>query len=251
MPMNRAVKAVIRRAISAAGYELTRKRESAPASGVTLADALARLEQRGPDMFKSVIDVGASDGRWSQQLMAWYPRADYLLIEAQPVHEPRLKAFCARHRNARYVLMAAGAARGHTYFDASDPFGGVACEVAAGGSACIRVPVTTIDDQVKIRGMPPPYLIKLDVHGYELPILSGASQTIRATNVCVIECYNFPMTVPGSLLFPDMVRHLGGLGFRCADVFDFLYRPKDNLFWQMDVLFMRAGRPEFSYAGYR
>ncbi len=241
----------MKQAIGAAGFELRRKQVSPPTSGTTLAAALARLGRHGPGLVKTVIDVGASDGRWSRDVMTVYPSADYLLIEAQPVHEPSLKAFCDQHPNARYVLMAAGAESGTIYFDASAPLSGVASDVPIGGPACIRVPVTTIDDQVGRLGLSPPYLIKLDVHGYELPILGGAAQTISRSNICIIECYNFPMSVPGSLLFPDMCRHLAGLGFRCADMYDLLYRPKDDFLWQMDILFMRADRPEFSYTGYQ
>ena len=39
--------------------------------------------------------------------------------------------------------------------------------------------------------LPGPHLIKLDTHGYEVPILCGATETLRNTNLLVIETYNF------------------------------------------------------------
>ena len=64
-----------------------------------------------------------------------------------------------------------------------------------------------------------------------------------------MECYNFWMT-PESLQFWEMCRHLQTLGFRCMDLYDPLYRPHDDAFWQMDLLFMRQDRPEFGYREY-
>ncbi len=70
------------------------------------------------------------------------------------------------------------------------------------------------------------------------------------TAVLVVACRQRRIT-PECLPFHEMCRHLGELGFRCADLFDVLYREKDRLFWQMDLLFLRADRPEFATNQYR
>src|SRR5262249_39781179 len=146
--------------------------------------------------------VGASDGRWSRDVMGVYPAADYLLVEAQAVHEPALRRFCADHPNARYVLAAAGSREGEIEFDASDPFGGgaPAARVAASG---VRGRAPPLDAQVAKLGLRPPFLVKLDTHGYEVPILDGAAATLAQTTVLVVECYNFRIA-PGCLLFNEM-----------------------------------------------
>jgi len=41
--------------------------------------------------FNTVIDVGASGGRWTNQVLQAFPEPEYLLIEARPEHEPELK----------------------------------------------------------------------------------------------------------------------------------------------------------------
>jgi len=48
-----------------------------------------------------------------------------------------------------------------------------------------------------------------------------------------------------------MCRYLGERGFRCIDLVDPLYRRRDDAFWQMDLVFIRKDRPEFSHQGYR
>jgi FkbM family methyltransferase len=228
------------------GYDLIPL--ASPMHRCTMEGALRGLSSRGHG-FKTVVDIGASDGSWSALLMRHFPACRYLLVEAQPVHEPALRAYCARHPNAQYVLAAAGEREGHIHFDASDAFGGVASYEPSGASD-IRVPVVSVDAELKARGLQGPYLLKLDTHGFEIPILKGAAQTLASTEVIVMECYNYRIA-PECLTFDEMCRYLGERGFRCVDLVDPLYRPYDDSFWQMDLVFVREDRPEFAHRGYR
>jgi hypothetical protein len=116
-------KRLVKKLIGVAGYQII---PLIPAGKFPeLTSALRRLRRREIH-FNTVIDVGASDGHWSALCMNEFPIIDYYLIEAQPVHKLALERFCAGHPNCRYILSAAGPERGSIYFDASDPFGGVA-----------------------------------------------------------------------------------------------------------------------------
>ena len=181
--------------------------------------------------------------------MQYFPASKYLLIEAQPVHEPALREFCARHPNAQFALAAAGERVGRIFFDAADPFSGQA-SVHRTAAANVELPVTTVDHEVRARKLDGPYLLKFDTHGFELPILKGALDTLSKTDVIIMECYNFRIA-PEGLTFDEMCRHLAGLGFRCIDLVDPMYRPHDGAFWQMDLVFVRQTRPEFNYQQYR
>lgn len=91
--------------------------------------------------------------------------------------------------------------------------------------------------------------LKLDTHGFEIPILEGASQVLKETAVIIIECYNFRIA-PECLLFFEMCDYLGKLGFRCIDLVDPFNRPYDQSFWQMDLVFVKDNRAEFAYAAF-
>lgn len=213
----------------------------------TMEHALQTIGRRSHDA-QTVVDIGASDGRWSADLMRYLPTKKYLLVEAQPIHEPRLKVFCQAHPNAQFVLAAAGERQGSLFFDASDPFGGQASLTPF--QDAIEVPVTTIDHEVQTRSLSGPFILKFDTHGFELAILRGAVETLRATDVVVMECYNFQIA-PECLLFFEMCEHLRGLGFRPVDLVDPMHRPYDDSFWQMDIVFVREDRPEFRHPGFR
>lgn len=239
-------KAIVRKGLQALGYELLPL--GSPMHRCTMEGALRALQRRG-HTFRTVVDVGASDGSWSTLLMRHFPDCQYLLVEAQPVHESALRSYCARHSNAQFVLAAAGASEGRIHFDASDPFGGLASYEPSGAND-IEVPVVTVDAELRARRLEGPYLLKFDTHGFEIPILKGAAETLAHTEVIVMECYNFRIA-PESLTFDEMCRYLGERGFRCIDLADPLYRPYDDSLWQMDVVFVRVNRPEFAYQQYR
>jgi hypothetical protein len=89
----------------------------------------------------------------------------------------------------------------------------------------------------------PPYLLKLDTHGFEVPILAGAARTLQGPSVLVIEAYNFTVR-DGALRLPQLCGHLEERGFRCLDLVDPLYR-SDGALWQVDAVFVRADAPEY------
>lgn len=204
--------------------------------------ALERQQATGTPV-ASVIDVGASDGRWSEVAMRFYPEPQYLLIEAQELHRKELNAFCLAHPNANFVLAAAGDRRGEIYFDDSDPFGGLASHEPT-EKAKKLVPVTTIDDEVAERGLPAPYLIKLDTHGFEVPILEGAAKTMAKASLIVIETYVFQLS-PTSLTFDRMCLWMRERGFGPIDMSEPLWRPRDGSLWQIDLFFVPLTGPAF------
>lgn len=213
----------------------------------TMRGAIRALAQRGYQI-NTIIDIGASDSRWTLDAMEFFPQSQYLLIEAQSFHEENLKAFTQIHPNTQYVLAAAGDKVGKIYFDAGDPFGGQASHTPFAVNN-VELPVTTLDHEVASRKLVGPFLIKFDTHGFELPILKGATAVLEKTEVIIMECYAQHL-MPESLTFPQICSYLDNLGFRCIDVVDPVWRTYDDSFWQMDLIFIRKERPEFAYTAY-
>ncbi len=246
MPLTRSLLRIIKNALATRGFAVHRLGDAK--NQPVFQAALERLAAWAVEV-ASVIDVGASDGSWSEALMRIYPQAAYLLIEANAVHKAALSRFCDAHPNASHLIAAAGESSGVLYFDGSHAFSGQA-STAPTTAASTEVDCVSIDDQVAQRGLQGPFLIKLDTHGFELPILRGARQTLKHASVVILECYNFKIA-PQALRFHEICAHMEEMGYRCIDLFDPLYRPRDHAFWQCDLVFMRADRPEFDHATYR
>lgn len=222
--------------------------ESVAFSALSTDRALAKIKRSGIEI-ATVIDVGASNGMWSAVCEKHFPDADYLLIDAQNVHEPALREYCRSRRNAQFLTAAAGDALGSVYFDDHTPFGGVASKDKT-DFAYTEVKQTTVDHEIRERRLSAPYLLKLDTHGYEVPILEGASEIVlKHASLLVIECYNFRI-LPRSLLFHEMISYLRERGFGVIDASEPLWRPRDGAFWQFDLFFTRLDRPEFGVNTY-
>lgn len=235
-------KSFVKAAALRAGFTIQRSDSTS-----TMDSALSRVAQWCS--VATIIDIGASDGRWTVLTRDHFPRAQFHLIEAQDVHEPALRTLVSAHARISYVLAAAGDRPGRIHFDTSDPWGGAASASSFGDSDTMLA-MTSVDVEVDRLDLHGPFLIKLDTHGFEREILTGASRTLEDTNVVVVEAYNFTLR-PGALRFHELVTYLETLGFRPVDVVNVLRRPADHVLWQFDMVFARGEHPVFSSESYR
>lgn len=207
----------------------------------TLASGLRRLAALDLPIH-TLIDVGAANGAWSREASAALPRIrDFLLIEAQAVHRPALDRFCTDFPQAHVALAVAGPAPGIVSFDANNPWDGAASSRTRTGGTWTPLAQTSLDHEVAKHHLAGGYLIKLDVHGFERPILAGAATILPHTEALIVECYNFELGDEAQR-FPAFCLHMESLGFRCADLWDPSYIGPDNMLWQFDLLFLRQDR---------
>jgi FkbM family methyltransferase len=214
---------------------------------IMMLPAVKRINDHGLEV-NSIIDIGASDGSWSDAAMKCFPEALCLAIE--PLHERQsaLEELKQKRQNFNYVSCVAGEVDvDHVTLNVSSDLDGS----TVGGAGMPReVPGKTIDTLVGECNLKGPFLLKFDTHGYELPILNGAMQTLADTSVIIMEVYNFQLTGQ-SLRFHEMCSHLEKLGFRCYDIADPMLREHDQAFWQVDLFFCREDAMIFSYQEYR
>jgi FkbM family methyltransferase len=239
------LKSLVKALFAKAGFDLTRNRDALPPNN--MRSGLASLQRSGI-IPATVLDVGASDGQWSELARQFFPNATYVLFEPQPVHAAALERYLAKYpATTRVLRKAVGRATGSTYFEASHPFGGALAHQP--GHNVIEVPMVSLDDAVAELQPNPPYLIKLDTHGYEHSILDGASKSLRQTNALVIEAYNHKRTNEG-LFFWELCAYLYERGFRPIEVVDVGRRSYDGTFWQMDIFFARTTWSGFDFKHY-
>lgn len=219
------------------GLHLVRRDRAFEMDGV-----LARAAARGVAP-ATWIDVGASDGIWARRAHTHFPAAKFLLFEPLAERQTAL-ATLERQLGFIHVPAAAGAAPGTVEFaiDAALDGSGVA---APGTSATRTVPVETVDRMIAARGLPGPYGLKLDTHGYEVPVLEGSVHALTQAQLLIIEAYNFALT-PGCLRFYELCAWLEARGFRCCDLADPMRRPRDGVLWQMDLAFAPKASPLFA-----
>jgi FkbM family methyltransferase len=250
------MKIFIKKIISSLGYEISRKNSKKLenimpqllTSRSSMQKAIEWLSRNRFDV-KTVLDVGASDGRWSRDCMKYFPDSNYVLFEPQTCHSNALDLIEREFEGQLTVVKkAVGKNTGKTYFDVTDPFGGSLRDVKS--DKTVEVDLTSIDDSIRETGLKGPFLLKLDTHGFEIPILEGAAKTLYDCNVLIIEAYNYNIE-PESLLFWQLCEYLKRKGFRPIDIVDIMYREYDNSLWQMDIVFIKSTWQGFKHISYR
>lgn len=225
------------------GVELRRVSTS---QSLAFDGALKRLARPLREV-RTVIDVGASDGRWSKIAMRAVPDAHYLLIEANDVHTRALAEFAAAHSKVRFSITAAADKDGTVYFDGSDPLGGMASHEPSRFDRAVEA--RTVDGLVRAHGLSGPFLLKLDTHGFEVPILDGASEVVKRASLVIIEAYNFRIE-RNALRFHELCAFMEQRGFSVLDISDVLHRRIDQALWQFDLYFVPSTSPEFAHTTY-
>lgn len=130
------------------------------------------------------VDVGANVGLWAFQMARDFQRV--ACFEPVPRHLECLRANLAREENVDIHAVALGQESGGTVSLHNETEGscGDTC-IATGGTtanAAACVPLRALDD-FNLQRVD---LLKVDVEGYELPILEGGLQTLRRCRPVVI-----------------------------------------------------------------
>ena len=189
-----------------------------------------------------VLDVGANKTEWSQLARTLFPEAKFILIEPQAELKSNLEAFCNESPGSVWKLAGAGREPGEIELIVwSDP----ACSSVLfqpekeGPREIRRIPIITIDSLFE-NASDLPQLAKLDIQGFELEALAGATKLFGHTECFIVEVNMFKRspTVPQ---FSDVVSFFDARGYKVYDIPGDLRRPLDNALWAIDLAFVRKG----------
>jgi FkbM family methyltransferase len=191
----------------------------------------------------AAIDVGAYSGEWTSTLRRLFPRTRVLMIEPQEVKTEELQMLCSCNSGLDLATVLLGPEVGERVgFYESDTASSVLQDANHVCGPSKFLPMTTLDLLTAEKKFPPPDLIKLDVQGYEMEVLEGASQTLKSAQVVLMEVNLIPIYKDAPLVH-ETVRYMSDKDFRVYDVGTFFRRPFDNALWQMDIVFVRSSSP--------
>jgi FkbM family methyltransferase len=205
---------------------------------------LEDLKKRGLDC-QTILDVGANVTDWSRMAKKIFPSANFCLIEPQIEMKDALEGFCKEFENSVYFLAGAGAKKdvltmtvyddlvGSSFLPKSD-------NTLANASKQREIQIVTIDDLIESGKMKLPELIKLDIQGFELQALKGATKTFGYTEVYILEVslFSFP-DLPGIPLFSDVIIFMLERDYLVYDFPGFYRRPLDGALAQCDICFVK------------
>jgi len=106
----------------------------------------------------------------------------------------------------------------------------------------VKVPIQflpqTLDELIEKKKLPFPGLLKLDVQGYELAVLKGATKSLDHADVCLLELSLMNLGDNSPLLL-EMVQFMDTKNFQAYDISQFMRRPFDKVLFQIDMFFVK------------
>jgi FkbM family methyltransferase len=133
----------------------------------------------------SVIDIGVAMG--TKGLYPIWPDAHICLIEPSPTGLVYMQQIAEKYPNVHIYNVGASNRNGKFRASTHSKLVNVIMAKPKPGWTETALPVLTCDYIVKDAGLPPPYLFKLDTDSHEAEVLEGAAETLKQTDLCIVE----------------------------------------------------------------
>ncbi|WP_395051082.1 FkbM family methyltransferase [Flavobacterium sp.] len=205
---------------------------------------LEDLKIRGLEC-KTILDVGANSSSWSRIAKKIFPEAYFYLIEPQVEMEEKLKAFTNEFSNSAYLLQGAGAKKEILTLTIWEDLAGSSLlpreeEKLLSNGKQRKIEIVAINDLIEGDKIRMPELIKLDIQGFELEALKGATKTFGHTEVYILEVSLFPFSDGLDMpVMSDVINFMLGYDYVVYDFAGFLRRPLDGALGQCDICFVK------------
>lgn len=189
-----------------------------------------------------IYDIGAAEGEWARLIHTIWPAAAIVGFEPNATRVAKLDA-AVRELSGRYSYHrcflgpSAGEVR---YADQQDQTSLMMPEENAKGAAV--APMKVVDELIAAGQIPAPDFLKLDVQGFELEVLKGATKALDAAQAVLLEV-SFARFSPGMPIYSDVLDFMHRANFRWYDIAGIYRRHSDDALGQLDMLFLKNGHP--------
>ncbi len=201
---------------------------------------LKNMAQRGfsPAL---VLDIGAASGSWARLAAGVWPHARVFGVEPNEANRAALERTRAELPSFDYWLGLVGPeAKQRVEFRPQDVDTSVLSETEGEDTAVAKM--LTVDELLEQQRLPAPDFVKLDVQGYELEVLRGASRALEQCQAILLEV-SFRRFWRGAPVAHEVIAYLVERGFVWYDVAGILRLAPEDELAQMDLVFVRVGNP--------
>ena len=200
--------------------------------------ALRLIHERG-FVPTTIIDIGAFKGKFTRWARREFPNARAVMFEANAEWEPDLRAMQERlGEGVQYRIGLLGdRPKDSVRFYRGGTGSSIYKEMTSVRMEEVDLPMTTLDDAFETLGLEGPCLLKIDVQGAEIDVLSGGLETLESVEFLFSECSVLEYNEGGAQL-AQMIAWMDAHGFVLYDISQIMRLPDLSLV-QMDVIFVR------------
>ena len=205
--------------------------------------SLINLKKSGFNPTK-IVDIGAYEGKWTEEVSEVFPKAQFLMIEAQSEKEPLIKNVALKdssRRDYRIELLSSDDNK-MLLFNQYESASSVLVEHHDTGAKKKTITSKSLDTVLNDSNFQTPDFIKLDTQGYELEILKGGNSALTFAKVVLMEVSFIDIYKNGPLVL-DVLNFMDKHNFQTYDICSILRRPLDKALFQSDLLFIKKDSP--------
>jgi FkbM family methyltransferase len=231
--VRQALKATLRLA-----YRLIKAPEPPPTYGLHHFFPLLRRLGFNP---QRIFDVGANHGNWSRAAAHYFPRAAFTLIEPQGHLRECIQDLIEAGHQIEWISAGCSDESGTLPFivndrrDDSSTFIQVTQQGQSTGTNHVPTPVITLNQLAISRGVPA--MVKIDAEGFDLKVLSGASDLFGKTEIFLVEAQICSTAYDNSTV--KVITYMDDRGYRLMDITDLNRSPKQGVLWLCEFVFVR------------
>jgi len=196
----------------------------------------------------TIIDVGANTGQFAQKARKLFPDAKIYSFEPIPSVYEKLKKEFVIDVNFEAYNTALGEENGVVSFFQNEFSDSSSCLKMkdnhkeafpfATNESKIEVRITTLDEVINASDIKSPYLIKLDVQGFEEKVINGGKNIVENADYIIIEV-SFVELYENQPLFDVIYNKLTKMRFRYIGNFEQLLSPLNGEILQADAIFKK------------
>lgn len=199
--------------------------------------------------FRHVLDIGANEGQFASKARKKFPNAFIHSFEPLPHVYQKLKKEFHKDANFKSYNIALGSEKGistivlnhhsasSSMLQMSEEFSQHFNFVKADRE--IEINVERLDDVFDNSKLQTPYLVKIDVQGFEREVIAGGREVLSNADVIIIEV-SFHKLYNNQVLFDEIYDNMNNLGFKYSGNLDQLSSPINGEILQADALFVKV-----------
>jgi FkbM family methyltransferase len=188
---------------------------------------------------RTIVDVGAFEGGWTKAAHRIWPDSHPVMIEPNLAKRKKLATIAEALRGELHCAVL-GSNDGQTVpFNVMESGSSVMSEKSTIARTVETRTVATLDSLGLVLEGEYNFL-KIDVQGYELEVLRGATKSLQAFEAVLLEVAIIEIN-EGAPLLHDVTAFMAERGFIASEICEIHRRPLDNAMSQIDVIFVRKG----------